>query len=246
MVNARQTIDLTPFSAASSGPEVEWRISEAPVDYLAAVAAMESRAAAIADGRAGELVWLLEHPSLYTSGTSGKPTDLLEARFPVFATGRGGQLTYHGPGQRVAYVMLDLKRRRPDVRAYVAALEEWIIRTLDTFNVRGERREDRVGVWVKRPDKGQEEGQVYEDKIAAIGVRLKRWVSFHGIAINVEPDLSHFNAIVPCGVADPRYGVTSLVDLGQLVTMPDVDIALRQAFEEVFGSATARVAEAAV
>jgi lipoyl(octanoyl) transferase len=242
MVNARQTIDLTPFSAASGGPDVEWRISDAPVDYLAAVAAMESRAAAIADGRAGELVWLLEHPPLYTSGTSGKATDLREARFPVFATGRGGQLTYHGPGQRVAYVMLDLKRRRPDVRAYVAALEEWIIRTLDAFNVRGERREDRVGVWVKRPDRGQN----FEDKIAAIGVRLKRWVSFHGIAINVEPDLSHFNAIVPCGVADPRYGVTSLVDLGQLVTMADVDIALRQAFEEVFGSATARVAEAAV
>jgi lipoyl(octanoyl) transferase len=246
MVNARQTIDLTPFSAALDGPAVEWRISDAPVDYRQAVAAMESRAAAIADGRAGELVWLLEHPPLYTSGTSGKAADLLDARFPLFATGRGGQLTYHGPGQRVAYVMLDLKRRRPDVRAYVAALEEWIIRTLDAFNVRGERREDRVGVWVKRPDKGQEEGQVYEDKIAAIGVRLKRWVSFHGIAINVEPDLSHFNAIVPCGVADPRYGVTSLVDLGQLVTMPDVDLALRRAFEEVFGSATARVTEAAV
>jgi lipoyl(octanoyl) transferase len=242
MVNARQTIDLTPFSAAPGGPEVEWRVSDAPVDYHAAVAAMESRAAAIADGRAAELVWLLEHPPLYTSGTSGKATDLLEARFPVFATGRGGQLTYHGPGQRVAYVMLDLKRRRPDVRAYVAALEEWIIRTLDAFNVRGERREDRVGVWVKRADKGTG----FEDKIAAIGVRLKRWVSFHGIAINVEPDLSHFNAIVPCGVADPRYGVTSLVDLGQLVTMADVDIALRRAFEEVFGSATARVAEAAV
>jgi lipoyl(octanoyl) transferase len=242
MVNARQTIDLTPFSAALDGPAVEWRISDAPVDYRQAVAAMESRAAAIADGRAGELVWLLEHPPLYTSGTSGKAADLLDARFPLFATGRGGQLTYHGPGQRVAYVMLDLKRRRPDVRAYVAALEEWIIRTLDAFNVRGERREDRVGVWVRRPDKGTG----YEDKIAAIGVRLKRWVSFHGIAINVEPDLSHFNAIVPCGVADPRYGVTSLVDLGQLVSMAEVDIALRRAFEEVFGSATARVTEAVV
>ena len=242
MVNARQTIDLSPFSAASDGEAVEWRISDSPVDYLAAVAAMESRAAAIADARAGELVWLLEHPPLYTSGTSGKPADLLQARFPVFATGRGGQLTYHGPGQRVAYVMLDLKRRRPDVRAYVAALEEWIIRTLDAFNVRGERREDRVGVWVRRADKGIG----YEDKIAAIGVRLKRWVSFHGIAINVEPELSHFSAIVPCGVADPRYGVTSLVDLGQLVTMVDVDIALRGAFEEVFGSVTARVSEAAV
>jgi lipoyl(octanoyl) transferase len=234
MVNARETIDLTRFAAASGGAAVEWRISDGPIGYLEAVDAMESRAAAIADGRAGELVWLLEHPPLYTSGTSGKPADLLEARFPMFATGRGGQLTYHGPGQRVAYVMLDLKKRRPDVRAYVAALEEWIIRTLLAFNVRGERREDRVGVWVRRPDKGAG----FEDKIAAIGVRLKRWVSFHGIAINVEPDLSHFSAIVPCGVADPRYGVTSLVDLGHLVSMAEIDIALRQAFEEVFGQPT--------
>ena len=168
--------------------------------------------------------------------------DLLDPRFPLFTTGRGGQLTYHGPGQRVAYVMLDLKRRRPDVRAYVAGLEEWIIRTLAAFNVRGERREDRVGVWVKRPDKGAG----HEDKIAAIGVRLRRWVSFHGIAINVEPDLSHFAAIVPCGVADPRYGVTSLVDLGLPVTMDDVDVALRQAFEEVFGATAARLPEATV
>ena len=177
-------------------------------------------------------MWLLEHPPLYTSGTSGRKDDLLDPRFPLFTTGRGGQLTYHGPGQRVAYVMLDLKRRRPDVRAYVAGLEEWIIRTLAAFNVRGERREDRVGVWVRRPDKGAG----HEDKIAAIGVRLRRWVSFHGIAINVEPDLSHFSAIVPCGVADPRYGVTSLVDLGLPVTMEDVDVALRQAFVEVFGA----------
>src|ERR1700745_1138225 len=166
---------------------------------------MTSRAAAIARGEAPELVWLLEHPPLYTSGTSGTPSDLLDPRFPMFATGRGGQLTYHGPGQRVGYVMLDLKQRRPDVRAYVAALEEWIIRTLAAFNVRGERREDRVGVWVKRPDKGVG----FEDKIAAIGVRLKRWVSFHGIALNVEPELSHFSAIVPCGVDDTRYGVHS-------------------------------------
>ena len=158
----------------------------------------------------------------------------------MFTTGRGGQLTYHGPGQRVAYVMLDLKRRRPDVRAYVAGLEEWIIRTLDAFNVRGERREDRVGVWVRRPDKGAG----YEDKIAAIGVRLRRWVSFHGIAINVEPELSHFSAIVPCGVVDPRYGVTSLVDLGLPVTMEDVDVALRRAFEDVFGATCARLPEA--
>jgi lipoyl(octanoyl) transferase len=230
MVNARQNLDLTRFLSSAEGG-VEWRISDAPVDYLDAVAAMEARAADIADGKAGELVWLLEHPPLYTSGTSGKEGDLLDPRFPLFATGRGGQVTYHGPGQRVAYVMLDLKRRRPDVRAYVAALEEWIIRTLAAFNVRGEQREDRVGVWVARPDKGTG----FEDKIAAIGVRLKRWVSFHGIAINVEPDLSHFSAIVPCGVVDPRFGVTSLVDLGHPVTMADADVALRQAFEELFG-----------
>ena len=235
MVNDRQNLDLTSFAGATCGA-VEWRISEAPVDYMEAVAAMEARAAAIAAGEAGEIVWLLEHPPLYTSGTSGRPADMKEARFPLFATGRGGQLTYHGPGQRVAYVMLDLKRRRPDVRAYVAALEEWIIRTLARFNVRGERREDRVGVWVRRPDKGAG----FEDKIAAIGVRLKRWVSLHGIAINVEPDLTHFSAIVPCGVADPRFGVTSLVDLGHLVSMAEVDIALRGAFEEVFGSETFR------
>jgi len=238
MVNSRENLDLTSF-AAPDGSEVEWRISDARVDYAEAVAVMEARAAAIAAEQAGELVWLLEHPPLYTSGTSGKPGDLLAPRFPLIATGRGGQVTYHGPGQRVAYVMLDLKRRRPDVRAYVAALEQWIIRTLAAFNVRGERREDRVGVWVRRPDKGDG----FEDKIAAIGVRLKRWVSFHGIAINVEPDLSHFQAIVPCGVVDPRYGVTSLVDLGRVVTLADVDIALRQAFAEVFGPTAARVPE---
>ena len=241
MVNDRQSLDLTTFALVQGGGEVEWRISAGPVPYPEAVTEMESRAADIADQRAAELVWLLEHPPLYTSGTSGKEGDLLDPRFPMFTTGRGGQLTYHGPGQRVAYVMLDLKQRRPDVRAYVAGLEEWIIRTLDAFNVRGERREDRVGVWVKRPDKGAG----YEDKIAAIGVRLRRWVSFHGIAINVEPDLSHFSAIVPCGVADPRYGVTSLVDLGQLVTMSDVDVALRQAFEELFGPTRALMPEAA-
>jgi lipoyl(octanoyl) transferase len=194
---------------------------------------MDARVTAIAAGEAPELVWLLEHPPLYTSGTSGKPDDLLDPRFPLFVAGRGGQLTYHGPGQRVAYVMLDLKRRRPDVRAYVAGLEEWIIRTLAAFNVRGERREDRVGVWVRRPDKGPG----YEDKIAAIGVRLRRWVSFHGIAINVEPDLSHFSGIVPCGVAEPRYGITSLLDLGHLASVTDLDFALRDAFDEVFGRA---------
>lgn len=240
MVNDRQSLDLTTFALAPGGRAVEWRISAAPVPYPKAVAAMESRAADIADQKAAELVWLLEHPPLYTSGTSGKEGDLLDPRFPVFTTGRGGQLTYHGPGQRVAYVMLDLKRRRPDVRAYVAGLEEWIIRTLEAFNVRGERREDRVGVWVRRPDKGAG----YEDKIAAIGVRLRRWVSFHGIAINVEPQLAHFSAIVPCGVVDPRYGVTSLVDLGLPVTMEDVDVALRRAFEDVFGATSARLPEA--
>jgi lipoyl(octanoyl) transferase len=240
MINARQSLDLKTFARPVRGGEVEWRVSDAPVPYLEAVAAMEARVAAIVDGQAPELVWLLEHPPLYTSGTSGKGADLLDPRFPLISTGRGGQLTYHGPGQRVAYVMLDLKHRQPDVRAYVAGLEAWIIRALAAFNVRGERREDRIGVWVARPDKGQ--GR--EDKIAAIGVRLRRWVSFHGIAINVEPDLSHFSAIVPCGVVDPRYGVTSLVDLGHPVTMADVDIALRQAFEEVFGSFSLRLPEA--
>jgi len=228
MVNSGRVLDLTTQSAATDA--VEWRISDAPVPYLDAVAAMEERAAAIAAGSASELVWLLEHPPLYTGGTSAKPQDLRDARFPVFQTGRGGQFTYHGPGQRVAYVMIDLKRRKPDVRAYVNNLEEWIIRSLADFNVRGERRSDRIGVWVRRPDKGD----AYEDKIAAIGVRLKRWVSLHGIAINVEPDLTHFDGIVPCGVAEQRYGVTSLVDLGQLATMADLDVALKRRFAEIF------------
>jgi lipoyl(octanoyl) transferase len=232
MVNDRQNLDLTTFSQPSAGRAVEWRISDSQVAYPEAVAVMEQRVAAIAAGAAPELVWLLEHPPLYTSGTSGNSGDLLEPRFPLFAAGRGGQLTYHGPGQRVAYIMLDLKSRRPDVRAYVAALEAWIIRTLAAFNVRGERREDRVGVWVRRPDKGAG----HEDKLAAIGVRLRRWVTFHGISINVEPDLAHFDAIVPCGVVDPRYGVTSLADLGHPASMADVDIALRQAFAEIFGA----------
>jgi lipoyl(octanoyl) transferase len=242
MVNERQSLDLTTFARATGGDDVEWRISDRPIPYPEAVAGMEARVAEIAAQKAPELVWLLEHPPLYTSGTSGKAGDLLDPRFPMFETGRGGQLTYHGPGQRVAYVMLDLKRRRPDVRAFVAGLEEWIIRTLAGFNVRGERREDRVGVWVARPDKGPG----CEDKIAAIGVRLRRWVSFHGIAINVEPELSHFSAIVPCGVVDIRYGVTSLVDLGLPVTMEDVDVALRQAFEDVFGATMSRLPEATV
>jgi len=242
MVNDRQSLDLTTFAAPANGGAVEWLITDAVVPYIEAVAAMEARVADIAAGRAPELVWLLEHPPLYTSGTSGKAKDLLDPRFPIFDTGRGGQLTYHGPGQRVAYVMLDLKRRRPDVRAYVAGLEQWIIQTLAAFNVRGERREDRVGVWVARPDKGAG----FEDKIAAIGVRLRRWVSFHGIAINVEPDLTHFDAIVPCGVADPRYGVTSLVDLGHPVTTADVDVVLRQTFADVFGGVKQPLPEATI
>jgi lipoyl(octanoyl) transferase len=214
----------------TTGAGIEWRLSNAPVPYEEAVAAMERRVGEIRAGRAPELVWLLEHPPLYTGGTSARPQDLHDARFPVFQTGRGGQFTYHGPGQRVAYVMIDLKRRKPDVRAYVNNLEEWIIRALSDFNVRGECRADRIGVWVRRPDKGDG----FEDKIAAIGVRLKRWVSLHGIAINVEPDLSHFDGIVPCGVADPRYGVTSLVDLGLPVTMADLDVALKRHFAEIF------------
>jgi lipoyl(octanoyl) transferase len=237
MVNDRQSLDLTTFARPSGGGNVEWRIAAAPVPYPEAVAEMESRAAAIADQKASELVWLLEHPPLYTSGTSGRQDDLLDPRFPLFTTGRGGQLTYHGPGQRVAYVMLDLKRRQPDVRAFVASLEEWIIRTLARFEVRGERREDRVGVWVSRPDKGAG----CEDKIAAIGVRIRRWVSFHGVSINVQPDLSHFEAIVPCGVADPRYGITSLADLGHATTMAEFDLALRQSFRDVFGPLEARL-----
>jgi lipoyl(octanoyl) transferase len=212
-------------------PPVEWQVSDAPVEYQAALSAMDERAEAIAAGRAAELVWLLEHPALYTAGTSAKPEELIEARFPVHHVGRGGQFTYHGPGQRVVYAMLDLNRRKPDVRAYVATLEEWIIRTLATFNVRGERRDDRIGVWVRRPERG--EG--FEDKIAAIGIRVRRWVSLHGIAVNVEPELSHFSGIVPCGVSEQRYGVTSLADLGLLITMPEVDMALRREFEALFG-----------
>jgi len=223
--------DQLTFLPTASPRPVEWRISDAPVGYESALAVMESRAAAIAKGEARELVWLLEHPPLYTAGTSAKDSDLTDARFPVYRTGRGGQFTYHGPGQRVAYLMLDLTRRGQDVRRYVATLEEWIIRTLASFNVRGERREDRVGVWVRRPERG--EGR--EDKIAAIGIRVRKWVSLHGIAINVDPDLSHFSGIVPCGVSEPRYGVTSLTDLGLPVTLADLDLALRREFETLFG-----------
>jgi lipoyl(octanoyl) transferase len=214
---------------------VEWTVAAGFVGYERAVAEMEARAEAIAAGEAPERVWLLEHPPLYTAGTSAKAGDLLDARFPVFKTGRGGQYTYHGPGQRVAYAMLDLRRRAPDVRRYVANLEEWIIRTLAAFDVVGERRDDRIGVWVRRPDKGPG----HEDKIAAIGIRLKRWVTLHGIALNVAPDLGHFAGIVPCGVADLRYGVTSLADLGRIPTMAEVDTALRREFERLFGPTVA-------
>jgi lipoyl(octanoyl) transferase len=226
-----------PGSDPVAGP-VAWRVSDRPVDYAAAVAWMEARAEAIARGAAPECVWLLEHPPLYTAGTSARPDDLVApGRFPVHATGRGGQYTYHGPGQRVAYVMLDLGRRSRDLRAYVASLEAWLIETLAAFNVRAERREDRVGVWVRRPEKGQGA----EDKIAAIGIRVRRWVSFHGVSLNVEPDLTHFAGIVPCGVRE--HGVTSLVDLGLPVSMPEVDMQLRSAFEDIFGATTSEAAD---
>lgn len=212
---------------------IGWAVSPGLTDYETAVAAMEARAGAIAAGEAGELVWLLEHPPLYTAGVSAKDTDLLAPdRFPVFRTGRGGQFTYHGPGQRVAYVMLDLRERGRDVTKFVKDLETWIIGALGDFNVKGEIRDGRVGVWVER--KGP--GWAREDKIAAIGVRLRKWVSFHGIAFNVEPDLEHFSGITPCGISAPQFGVTSLVDLGLPVTMSDADAALRASFERVFGA----------
>ena len=218
---------------------IEWLTSEAPVPYPEALAFMETRAAAIAEGTARQAVWLLEHPPLYTAGTSARPDDLLEpGRFPVFAAGRGGQYTYHGPGQRVAYVMLDLRNRGEDVRRYVRDLEEWIIRTLARFNLKGERREGRVGIWVAHDGR--------EDKIAAIGVRVRRWVTFHGISINVDPDLSHFSGIVPCGIQESAaapLGVTSLAALGYIVSMPEFDMALRGAFAEVFGEPVADAAE---
>jgi len=211
-------------------PGIEWRIVEGPVAYPEAVAAMEARVAAIRAGQAPELVWLLEHPPLYTAGTSARDDDLLDpARFPVYRSGRGGQFTYHGPGQRVAYVMLDLKRRKGtrcnDLRGFVRDLEDWLVAALAHFNVTGERREGRVGIWVDR-------GAGREDKIAAIGVRIRRWVSYHGVALNVEPNLTHFEGIVPCGIRG--HGVTSLVDLGLPVTMADADMALRDTFEEIF------------
>ena len=220
------------FLSPPGSTPVEWVVAEGLTAYDDAVAEMEMRAGLIADGLARERVWLVEHPPLYTAGTSARDEDLIAPdRFPVHRSGRGGQFTYHGPGQRVAYVMLDLKRREPDLRRFVAALESWLIATLDGFNIRAERREDRVGVWVRRPEKA--DGA--EDKIAAIGIRVRRWVSFHGISLNVEPELSHFDGIVPCGVSD--HGVTSLVDLGLPLTMADVDVMLRAQFERIFGEA---------
>ncbi|WP_029057552.1 lipoyl(octanoyl) transferase LipB [Stappia stellulata] len=211
-------------------PPVEWAVSDRLIPYDTAIAEMERRVGGIADGTLAERIWLLEHPPLYTAGTSANTSDLLTPdRFPVHKTGRGGQYTYHGPGQRVVYVMLDLKRRNADVRAFVAALEDWLISALWEHHVRGERREDRVGVWVRRPDQGEDR----EDKIAAIGIRMRKWVSFHGMALNVEPELDHFAGIVPCGVT--RHGVTSLVDLGLPVTLADVDLTLRHTFEALFG-----------
>lgn len=228
-VQTRDSLARAMMQATASAP-VEWIVSDGLIGYEAAISAMEQRVAAIAEGRAGECVWLLEHPPLYTAGTSANDADLVDAdRFPVHHTGRGGQYTYHGPGQRVAYVMLDLRQRAQDLRLFVSALEAWLITTLDGFNIRGERREDRVGVWVRRPDKGV----LVEDKIAAIGIRVRRWVTFHGISLNVEPDLGHFTGIVPCGVT--QHGVTSLVDLGIPVSMPEVDTILRDAFEIQFG-----------
>jgi len=209
---------------------VEWRISDALVPYPEALDFMKARARAIADGQASELVWLVEHPPLYTAGTSAKQADLLSPnRFPVYEAGRGGQYTYHGPGQRVAYVMLDLRQRGRDIRAFVQGLEQWIIDTLGAYNISGEKRDDRIGVWVQRPERGIGS----EDKIAAIGVRVSRWVSFHGISLNIAPDLSHYEGIVPCGISD--HGVTSFEDLGHLVSIEEVDTMLQQTFVNQFG-----------
>lgn len=236
MAKTREELAFTfkrALSAQGMAP-LEWRVSEALAPYQAAVEEMQSRAAAIAKANAGELVWLLQHPPLYTAGTTAAAKDLLQAeRFPVYPSGRGGQYTYHGPGQRVVYVMLDLSKRTPDVRRFVSVLEQWIINTLAHFSITGERREDRVGVWVKRFDKEPlPDGSMCEDKIAAIGIRIQRWVSLHGISINVSPELEHFSGIVPCGVAN--HGVTSLADLGIAASLADVDFALKQEFSKLF------------
>ena len=211
--------------------EVEWIISSGLIEYTDALKAMDERVDLIQKGNAKELVWLLEHPPLYSAGTSAKPEDLLTPnRFPVFKTGRGGQYTYHGPGQRVAYIMLDLNRRRRDIRAFVSSLETWIINTLAKFNIRGERRSDRIGIWVRRTDLNNSER---EDKIGAIGIRIKRWVTLHGISINVSPDLEHFGGIIPCGIGG--YGVTSFEDIGQPLGFYDLDVELRTEFDRLFG-----------
>ena len=222
---------MTSTQRPHASQAIEWAISDHAIAYPDALAVMAARAEDIRDGRLGELIWLLEHPALYTAGTSAKREDLIDAkRFPVFESGRGGQFTYHGPGQRIAYVMLDLKARGGDVRGFIRDLERWLQRTLAAFNVKGETRPDRVGLWVNRPEKGQNR----EDKIAAIGLRVSRWVTTHGISLNVDPDLSHYAGIVPCGIS--QHGVTSLADLGLPVTLADADVALRRGFEEVFGA----------
>jgi lipoyl(octanoyl) transferase len=240
MVNVNEAAVCAELSRSlRSEVAAEWRMDRARVGYDEALATMHLRAAQVAEGLAPELVWLTEHEPLYTAGTSATPGDLVAARFPVHQAGRGGQFTYHGPGQRIAYLMLDLRQRGQDIRCFVSALEQWIIKTLARFNVRGETRSGRIGVWVARPDKGAG----YEDKIAAIGLRVRRWVTLHGISLNIEPDLTHFAGIVPCGVRDPRYGVTSLVDLGLPVTMDEVDGVLREEFEMVFGPTMTRAPE---
>ena len=220
------------MDAGALTSDIEWKISDRPEAYGPAVAFMEERARAIRAGEAGDCVWLLEHPPLYTAGTSAQEGDLLSDNgFPVYRSGRGGQYTYHGPGQRIGYVMLDLEARKPDLRAYVHNLEDWIIRTLARFSIKGERRCGRVGIWV---DRSADKGPGHEDKIAAIGVRVRRWVTYHGVALNLEPELSHFGGIVPCGISDPKFGVTSLVDLGIPVSRPELDSAMIAAFGEVF------------
>ncbi|RCL02825.1 MAG: lipoyl(octanoyl) transferase [Candidatus Tokpelaia sp. JSC188] len=223
------------FRPVGRAPAIEWRVESGLIDYPEALFFMEERVKDIHKGTASEMVWLVEHPPIYTAGTSAEEKDLLVyGRFPVYKTGRGGKFTYHGPGQRIAYVMLDLKHRKQDVRAFVAALEEWGIHALEHFNIKGERREDRVGIWVTRSEKSnQSNGLPAEDKIAAIGIRLRKWISSHGIAINVNPHLEHYSSIIPCGIA--KYGVTSFFDLGVPITMEDIDSALATTFHNIFG-----------